>query len=211
MTFSLPPVRWQIWCIEKEVEKCAGSHPSAAIKCWCIVSKIYVRYVYKSKSAADSLTRMHRLLSYRFVQEIPICRTNSRNRRRWRMHPFFTFCTRVCAHAGTHQWSHVFHVSYPSSLPPFLFSSFPDPTRGHPRRSCFLLLVWASAAHTPTLLYTLPASLCTHIRTASQSGSSAVQTSLPLCCGGQELDVCVCVNVSMYTDRHRVKGLDETP
>lgn len=94
---------------------------------------------------------------------------------------------------------------------PFLFSSFPDPTRGHPRRSCFLLLVWASAAHTPTLLYTLPASLCTHIRTASQSGSSAVQTSLPLCCGGQELDVCVCVNVSMYTDRHRVKGLDETP
>lgn len=54
MTLSLPPVQWQIWCIEKEVEKCAGSHPSAAIKCWCIVSKIYVQYMYKSKSAADS-------------------------------------------------------------------------------------------------------------------------------------------------------------
>lgn len=84
-------------------------------------------------------------------------------------------------------------LSYPSSLPPHLFSSLPDPASGPPRRSCFLLPDWACIAHMHS--HTLSDSLSVDTWFASQSSSSSLQTSLHLWCGGQgqKINVCVCV------------------
>lgn len=158
--------------------------------------------MYKSKSAADSLTRMHRLLSYRFVQEIPICRTNSRNRRRWRMHPFFTFCnTRVRARRNTPMESCLpcLLPLFPSSILVFLFS------RPNTRPSQEILLPAAGlglcSTHTYTTVHTACISLHAHTNCQSirQQRSADLTASLLWGSGAGCLCLCECEHVHRQT------------
>lgn len=66
------------------------------------------------------------------------------------MHPFFTFHVYTHSHPHTLSCLPCISPSPLSSLPPLLFSSFPDPTSGPPRRSCFLLPDWAYIAYMHT-------------------------------------------------------------